>query len=200
GRRSPRIPRPAPRTGHSGRSSCGTGCRTACASSPSRASRWVAHHSCTFVSGALAIGSRVCTSADAARSSAEGGSTCEGLDHHRRVLAAGRGVQLITQQPVAFIAFTVAAAATPGPSNMLLATTGAQRGLLRGLPALAAASAVGQSLELGITFAAMTVPCFLLWLVFGAVLQRLLQSERAARGFNIAMAALLATSVIFLIL
>src|SRR5438477_312676 len=172
GRRSPRIPRPAPRTGRSGRSWCGTGCRTACASSPSRASRWVAHHSCTFVSGALAIGSRVCTSADAARSSAEGGSTCEGPDHHRRVLAAARGVQLITQQLVAFIAFTVAAAASP----------------------------VGQSIELGITFAAVTVPCFLPWLAFGAVLQRLLQSERAARAFNIAMAALLATSVIFLIL
>jgi len=64
----------------------------------------------------------------------------------------------------------------------------------------AAGSAVGQSIELGITFAAVTVPCFLLWLVFGAVLQRLLHSERAARAFNIAMAALLATSVIFLIL
>ena len=48
---------------------------------------------------------------------------------------------MITQQLVAFIAFTVAAAATPGPSNTLLATTGAQRGLLRGLPALVGASA-----------------------------------------------------------
>jgi hypothetical protein len=32
------------------------------------------------------------------------------------------------------------------------------------------------------------------------VLQRLLYSERAARAFNIAMAALLAASVIFLVL
>jgi threonine/homoserine/homoserine lactone efflux protein len=197
---------------------------------------------------------------------------------------------LITQQLISFIAFTVAAAATPGPSNTLLAATGAQRGVLRGLPALvgasagmatlmavvtlglgtvilespllvtvarvcgaaflcwlawrtataghlasardrspgfwamaafqwinpkawlicaaaaaafldpAAGSAVGQSVELGITFAAITVPCFLPWLVFGAVLQRLLHSERAARAFNLAMAALLAASVIFLIL
>ena len=195
-----------------------------------------------------------------------------------------------TQQLVAFVAFTVAAAATPGPSNTLLATAGAQRGLLRGLPALvgasagmgtlisvvtlglgtvilespllvmvvrvcgaaflswlawrtattghlasahdrspgfwamaafqwinpkawlicaaaaasfldpAAGSAIGQSVELSILFVAITVPCFLPWLVFGAVLQRLLHSERAARAFNIAMAALLATSVIFLIL
>lgn len=197
---------------------------------------------------------------------------------------------MISQHLVAFIAFTVAAAATPGPSNTLLTTTGAQRGLLRGLPALAGASvgmatlmavvmlglgtvilqspllvtvvrvcggaflcwlawrtatagrhtsaregsagfwtmaafqwinpkawlicaaaaatfldpaagsAVGQSVTLAIAFAAITVPCFLPWLAFGAGLQHLLRSDRAARGFNIAMAALLATSVIFLIL
>ena len=197
---------------------------------------------------------------------------------------------MISQQLVAFIAFTVAAAATPGPSNTLLTTTGAQRGLLRGLPALlgasagmatlmavvmlglgtvilqspllvtvvracgaafllwlawrtatagrhasergrstgfwamaafqwinpkawlicaaaaatfldpAAGSAVAQSVTLSITFAAITAPCFLPWLVFGAALQRLLRSDRAARAFNIVMAALLAGSVIFLIL
>jgi threonine/homoserine/homoserine lactone efflux protein len=199
-------------------------------------------------------------------------------------------MSLLSQQLVAFIAFTVAAAATPGPSNTLLATTGAQRGLLRGLPALvgasagmatlmafvmlglgtvileipllvtvmrvcggvflcwlawrtatagphasardrsagfwamaafqwinpkawlicaaaaatfldpAAGSAVGQSVTLAITFAAITVPCFLPWLAFGAALQRLLSSDRAAGAFNIAMASLLAASVIFLIL
>ena len=197
---------------------------------------------------------------------------------------------MISQQLVAFIAFTVAAAATPGPSNTLLTTTGAQRGLLRGLPALvgasagmaslmavvmlglgtvilespllvtvvracggvflcwlawrtaragrhasapdrsagffamaafqwvnpkawlicaaaaatfldpAAGTAVGQSVTLAITFAAITVPCFLPWLAFGAALQRVLHSDRAAAAFNIAMAVLLATSVIFLIL
>jgi threonine/homoserine/homoserine lactone efflux protein len=197
---------------------------------------------------------------------------------------------LLSQHLVAFIAFTVAAAATPGPSNTLLATTGAQRGLLRGVPALvgasagmatlmafvmlglgtvileipllltvvrvcggaflcwlawrtatagrhssardrsagfwsmaafqwinpkawlicaaaaatfldpAAGSAVGQSVTLAITFAAITVPCFLPWLAFGAALQRLLHSDRAAGAFNIAMAALFAASVIFLIL
>ena len=229
-------------------------------------------------------------SAGAARSSAEGGSTCEGPDRHRRVLAAARGVQLISQQLFAFIAFAVAAAATPGPSNTLLTTTGAQRGLLHGLPALAGASvgmgtlmavvmlglgtvilenpllvtvvracgaaflfwlawrtatagrhanarersagfwamaafqwinpkgwlicaaaaatfldpaagsAVGQSVTLAITFAAVTVPCFLPWLAFGAALERLLRSDRAAGAFNVAMAALLAVSVIFLIL
>jgi len=41
---------------------------------------------------------------------------------------------------IAFAAFTVAAAATPGPSNALLTATGAQLGLVRGLPALVGAS------------------------------------------------------------
>ena len=44
------------------------------------------------------------------------------------------------EQFVAFLAFTIAAAATPGPSNTLLTATGAQRGLRRGLPALLGAS------------------------------------------------------------
>src|SRR5207247_2438271 len=37
---------------------------------------------------------------------------------------------------VAFVVFSVAAAGTPGPSNALLTATGANVGVLRGLPAL----------------------------------------------------------------
>ena len=37
---------------------------------------------------------------------------------------------------LAFLAFSVAAAGTPGPSNVLLAATGAHVGVLRGLPCL----------------------------------------------------------------
>jgi threonine/homoserine/homoserine lactone efflux protein len=40
------------------------------------------------------------------------------------------------EQVVAFVVFALAAAATPGPSNVLLAATGAQVGLVRGLPCL----------------------------------------------------------------
>lgn len=39
-------------------------------------------------------------------------------------------------QALAFFLFSVAAAATPGPSNALLTATGANAGVLRGLPAL----------------------------------------------------------------
>ena len=40
------------------------------------------------------------------------------------------------EQAIAFFAFSVAAAGTPGPSNVLLTATGAHVGVLRGLPCL----------------------------------------------------------------
>jgi threonine/homoserine/homoserine lactone efflux protein len=40
------------------------------------------------------------------------------------------------EQAVAFLVFSVVAAGTPGPSNVLLTATGAQVGVLRGLPCL----------------------------------------------------------------
>ena len=40
------------------------------------------------------------------------------------------------EQAIAFFMFSVAAAGTPGPSNVLLTATGAQVGVLRGLPCL----------------------------------------------------------------
>src|SRR5262245_27167882 len=42
----------------------------------------------------------------------------------------------MSEQAVAFVAFSVAAAGTPGPSNVLLTATGAQVGMWRGLPCL----------------------------------------------------------------
>jgi threonine/homoserine/homoserine lactone efflux protein len=43
---------------------------------------------------------------------------------------------MTSEQAMAFVAFAVAAAGTPGPSNVLLTATGAQVGMLRGLPCL----------------------------------------------------------------
>lgn len=43
---------------------------------------------------------------------------------------------MTTGQAVAFLLFAVAAAGTPGPSNVMLTATGAQVGVLRGLPCL----------------------------------------------------------------
>jgi threonine/homoserine/homoserine lactone efflux protein len=43
---------------------------------------------------------------------------------------------MTTEQAVAFLLFAVVAAVTPGPSNVMLTATGAQVGILRGLPCL----------------------------------------------------------------
>jgi threonine/homoserine/homoserine lactone efflux protein len=43
---------------------------------------------------------------------------------------------MTAEQAVAFLLFAIAAAGTPGPSNLLLTATGANVGVLRGLPCL----------------------------------------------------------------
>ncbi len=194
------------------------------------------------------------------------------------------------EHAVAFLLFAVVAAITPGPSNLILTSTGAAVGALRGLPALvgqavgmgvmmflvafglgsvvvanhliilvlrwcgiafllwlawkiataghggatgggtrvgfwgmaafqwvnpkswlvcAAAvgtyfratgsSALGQSLALGLLFVVAALPSCFLWLAAGASMQRLLHGERAARIFNLAMAALLVGSILLFI-
>jgi threonine/homoserine/homoserine lactone efflux protein len=194
-----------------------------------------------------------------------------------------------TEQALAFILFAVVAAITPGPSNIILASTGASVGVRRGLPCLfgvaigmglmlflvalglgsvvhghpivrtalkwggiglllwlswkiatagrgdagaakagigfweaaalqwvnpkswlVSASAVGtylradagplvQSLSFGVLFLLAALPSCFVWLAFGATVQRVLQTERAARGFNVVMGLLLAGSVVLFI-
>ena len=52
---------------------------------------------------------------------------------------------MITDQTPAFLLFALVAAGTPGPSNVLLTATGAQVGVLRGLPCL-----LGQTTGMGL--------------------------------------------------
>jgi threonine/homoserine/homoserine lactone efflux protein len=52
---------------------------------------------------------------------------------------------MTTQQALAFFLFAVVAAITPGPSNLILTSTGATVGVLRGLPCLAGV-AIGMGL------------------------------------------------------
>lgn len=54
---------------------------------------------------------------------------------------------MTTGQIVAFLLFAVAAAGTPGPANVILTATGAQVGVLRGLPCL-----FGQITGMGLMF------------------------------------------------
>jgi threonine/homoserine/homoserine lactone efflux protein len=75
---------------------------------------------------------------------------------------------------------------------------------------LVSASAVGtylradagplvQSLSFGVLFVLAALPSCFVWLAFGAAVQRILQTQRAARGFNLVMGLLLAGSVVLFI-
>ncbi len=191
---------------------------------------------------------------------------------------------------IAFLLFAVVAAITPGPSNLILTSTGAAVGVRRGLPALLgqvvgmglmvflvavglgrlvlaspliiaglkwggigfllwlawamattrhgeattarvrvgfwraaafqwvnpkawlvcvgavgiyveakAGSAVEQAASLAMLFVVAALPSCFIWLAAGASVQRFLQTERAARIFNVTMAALLGGSVLLFI-
>lgn len=197
---------------------------------------------------------------------------------------------MTSEQALAFALFALVAAITPGPSNLILTSTGAAVGVLRGLPCLfgvvlgmgimmfvvafglgnlvlasplllvalkwlgvavllwlawkiatagrsaavqnkgqigfwqaagfqwvnpkswlVCASAVGtylqtgasspfvQALLFGLLFVVAALPSCLVWLAFGAGVQRVLRSERAMRIFNGTMGALLAASVVFFV-
>ena len=62
-----------------------------------------------------------------------------------------------------------------------------------------AGSAVVQAIALGGVFVLAALPSGFVWLAFGASAQRLLRTERRLRVFNLAMAALLALSVVLLL-
>lgn len=62
-----------------------------------------------------------------------------------------------------------------------------------------AAGALPQSLAFGALFVLAALPACFPWLAFGAWLQRQLRSERAARVFNLLMAALLAGSILLIV-
>ena len=193
-------------------------------------------------------------------------------------------------QLLAFLLFAFVAAVTPGPSNIILTSTGAAVGVLRGLPCLfgaalgmgsivfaagaglgslvlgnavllaavkwggvafllwlawqiatsrheevahgapvvgfwqaaalqwanpkawvvsvsavgaflqtGAASALAQSAAFGLLFILAALPSGLLWLAFGASVQRWLRSDRSWTVFNCAMAALLAASIVLFV-
>lgn len=198
---------------------------------------------------------------------------------------------MTADQAVAFLLFSVVAAGTPGPSNVLITATAAQVGFRRGLPCLfgvavgmgvmmfvvgfglgsvilgqpmvssvlkwvgvafllwlawkiataphgtaathgkpvgflgaatfqwvnpkswlicvsaagtylnaGTAGAFTQAFALGALFTLATLPCCGVWLAFGASVQRLLRTPRAQRIFNLNMGALLAASVVLIVL
>jgi threonine/homoserine/homoserine lactone efflux protein len=193
------------------------------------------------------------------------------------------------EQALAFVLFALVAAITPGPSNIILASTGAAVGVRRGIPCLvgvaagmgfmmfvvalglgslvlehpfiltalkwcgvgfllwlawkiataghghamesrqaigfwkaaafqwvnpkswlvsasavaaylhADAGALAQSVAFGLLFVLVALPSCSVWLAFGASLQQFLLTDKAVRGFNIAMGTILAASLVLFI-
>jgi threonine/homoserine/homoserine lactone efflux protein len=109
-----------------------------------------------------------------------------------KIATAGRGGAESAGPPVGFLG--AAAFQWINPKSWLVCASAAATFLDDG-----AGSALGQSAAFGLTFVLASLPSCLPWLAFGAVLQRLLRSERARRIFNGAMGGLLAASVILMI-
>jgi threonine/homoserine/homoserine lactone efflux protein len=106
-----------------------------------------------------------------------------------KIATAGRGGGAAAGPPVGFVGG--AAFQWINPKSWLVCASAAATFLDE-----RAGSALGQSAAFGLTFVLASLPSCFPWLAFGAVLQRLLRSERARRIFNAAMGALLAASVI----
>src|SRR5258705_792735 len=79
------------------------------------------------------------------------------------------------------------------PKSWLVCASAAATFLTEG-----ANSALAQSAAFGLTFVLASLPSCFPWLAFGAVLKRVLRSERALRLFNGVMGALLAASVLLI--
>ncbi|MCS6931649.1 MAG: LysE family translocator [Acetobacteraceae bacterium] len=111
---------------------------------------------------------------------------------------------------IVWLAFRIATAPMPGeaearPPMGFLGAAGFQwvnpKAWLIAVAALGAfvppgADMVAGSLVLALLFAAVSLPCLLVWAWFGAALRRVLSSPRAFRAFSVAMGALLAASVL----
>lgn len=109
-----------------------------------------------------------------------------------KIATAGRAGAAAVGPPVGFLG--AAAFQWINPKSWLVCASAAATFLDDG-----AGSALGQSAAFGLTFVLASLPSCFPWLAFGAVLQRVLRSERARRIFNGAMGALLAVSVILMI-
>ena len=109
-----------------------------------------------------------------------------------KVATAGRPGGAASARPVGFLG--AAAFQWVNPKSWLVCAGAGATYIDRG-----AGDAFTQAAALGLAFLLAVLPSCFPWLAFGAVLQRLLRSERAARAFNVSMGVLLAGSMILFI-
>jgi threonine/homoserine/homoserine lactone efflux protein len=108
-----------------------------------------------------------------------------------KIATAGRAGPA-RERPVGFLAAALFQWVNP---KAWLICAGAVSGFLRE----DGSGALFQAFLFAAIFLLAGTPCMMLWLGFGAAMQRVLKSERALRGFNIAMGVLLALTVLLLI-
>lgn len=108
-----------------------------------------------------------------------------------KIATAGRGGPAAAVPPVGFLG--AAAFQWVNPKSWLVCASAAATFLVDG-----SNSALVQSAAFGLTFVVASLPSCFPWLAFGAVMQRVLRSERARRVFNGVMGALLAASVLLI--
>jgi len=109
-----------------------------------------------------------------------------------KIATAGSGEAAVTHDVVGF--WQAAALQWVSPKSWLIGASAVGTYLHA-----EAASAFMQSMLFSILFVLAALPSCFVWLAFGATLQRLLQTERASRRFNVVMGTLLAGSIVLFI-
>jgi threonine/homoserine/homoserine lactone efflux protein len=109
-----------------------------------------------------------------------------------KIATAGRAASGERERVIGF--FGAAAFQWVNPKAWLICA-GAVGSFLQPEPA----SAIPQAAAFGLIFIVAGMPCMLLWLGFGAAMQRVLTTDRAYRIFNLAMGALLAATVVLMV-
>jgi threonine/homoserine/homoserine lactone efflux protein len=109
-----------------------------------------------------------------------------------KIATAAPGGAASEPRPVGFLG--AALFQTVNPKSWLVCASAAATYLV-----VAPGRALAQATALGLLFVLCSLPCCFAWLAFGAAAQRLLRNERARRNFNWAMGALLAASVILIV-
>lgn len=110
-----------------------------------------------------------------------------------KIAHAGRMGEGARAEPVGFLSAT--AFQWINPKGWLVAVSAAGTYLQ-----VQPGHALWQAATFGLLFFAAALPAGLVWLILGALVQRLLRDERSARIFNVVMALTLAASVVLIFL
>ena len=109
-----------------------------------------------------------------------------------KIAIAGRSADGAREKPIGF--FGAAAFQWVNPKAWLICAGAVGSFLQTDAP-----SALPQAALFAVIFVVAGIPCMMVWLGFGAAMQRVLTSDRAFRNFNILMGALLAATVVVLV-